>query len=535
MSRPESTRVVATPVSTLVTPARDWALEGLISGLAEVQPSLARYGEARAAEDQKLGAAARTGNRPMDETKGQAWARGYMHMDGVVKGQQDNSKLLETYQTKFDKEGGDVEQFIKEQHAELTKGLTDKHFLGGYNSTIDPALMKIRELNLDYHRKQAVQKVETNAMALLETSIRSYVAAGQPVPAQYIDDTRKQLNSQMGVGNGRFNDLYFEVIKRIGDEGNFAIYDTLKEKKPDGTPGMYFIPEWKMKIDAAQIHSQSVFLDGRAKAEAAAKKGREDRQDTALYEAFSLFQKGDEAGGTAAFARIVSSGLISRASELSKWDTMRAAAIKRDITPQMKIKENDMLAQIMQGKAGIKEIMAGGFTYEQNTSLLSQYDKTVSAARSLQAQARAQAGADRAEKRAIASEAYAIYKTKQFTDGHDFITHSMPRTPSARDPFQRQTEPERLATATAVREFTERAEGVKDPHELYKLSTEIVDRYRKNHTELKKTAIEGTTAGMLRYPSLDELIAAGKRREISADEFDRQYGIFKSLPPTGKK
>ncbi len=104
--------------------------------------------------------------------------------------------------------------------------------------------------------------------------MRLYAGNGEPIPDGVLDTQRKNIKDVYGISGTRFNDLLFASMKCIGDEGNYSIYDTLKKPKPDGTPGMYNIPEWKQKIDAAQIYSQDIFLAKRTTADAALKKER---------------------------------------------------------------------------------------------------------------------------------------------------------------------------------------------------------------------------------------------------------------------
>lgn len=108
---------------------------------------------------------------------------------------------------------------------------------------------------------------EAAALMRLDASLRRYVKKGEVIPDEVIESHRQHLRN-LGVSGSRFNDLLFSVLKPIGDEGNYAIFDILKRAKPDGIPGMYFIPGWREKIDQAQIHSQHVFLQKRREAEA---------------------------------------------------------------------------------------------------------------------------------------------------------------------------------------------------------------------------------------------------------------------------
>ena len=107
-------------------------------------------------------------------------------------------------------------------------------------------------------QQKAIQAIESDAMKKLDSHIRPFAERGEAIPDKGIDQIRGELRESFKVSGTRFNDLLFTAIKRIGDEGNPRIYEFFKKRRPDGTPGMYFIPAWKEKIGQAQRHARKV-------------------------------------------------------------------------------------------------------------------------------------------------------------------------------------------------------------------------------------------------------------------------------------
>jgi len=107
-------------------------------------------------------------------------------------------------------------------------------------------------------QQKAIQAIESDAMKRLDNHIRPFAARGNAIPDKGIDQIRGELRESFKVSGTRFNDLLFTAIKRIGDEGKPEVYEFFKRRRPDGTPGMYYIPAWKEKIGQAQRHARKV-------------------------------------------------------------------------------------------------------------------------------------------------------------------------------------------------------------------------------------------------------------------------------------
>jgi hypothetical protein len=423
-------------------------------------------------------------------------------------------KILSVHEKESTPHTGNIDDFVRDQFQKRTNGLTDQSALEGYNQTIIPHLQKIRDTQLEYQKEAVTQKVESNALAKLDSYIRPFAENGEPIPDEGIDQMRGDLGKFFGVTGKRYNDLLFNALDRLGKEGNYAVYDGLKKTRADGTPGMYFIPAWKERIDAAQIHSQNVFLAKRSAADAALKKEREDRQDTALYDVFIKMDT-DPAAAKVEYAKLRREGLFSRASDVIDWDSKFNAASKREASAEQQDQEVTLQQGIYTGKVRPQEIVQANITPAQKRSLISEGYKVKNDNR--QAATAGQTSAD------------AIYRTQDFRSGETYIETVLRPQSSPMDPMGIGTEFARQQMAAARREFTIRSREVKAPYELQGLAQEISTRYLDRRKDPRVNQ-ELDMAGTLRYSTLEELSTARKAGLITDPiEFGNHLRYFEAL------
>lgn len=515
--RPIRAQVAATSMDALpgyVPPVQDPTLQGLIDGLSKFNPALAKMDEDAKDAAAQRGAMDRLGSQDKRESSA-AYINEWSHFDGLIKGQQDASSLRQAYDTEFDKDRGDLEQFIRDKYGALTNGFqAEDPFLKGYDKALAPVLQDIRKSHTDYRKNAVESRVESNAMQLLDGGVRAYTSTGQPVPPEYVESIRGYLGGNFGVSSSRFDQLLFESVKRIGDEGNFSVYDSLKQNKPDGSPGTYYDPAWKAKIDAAQVHSQNVFLEKQTKADTLAKRQREEKQETALYDVFSQLYDGDAEGAKTKFDGLVKQGLFTRASDLIKWQDQFAKSQQKDARADQQATETEMLTRIYTGRAGIRDVIDADMTPQQKKGLLSEIRRVQ------QENRMAAAAEDKAEK--------AIYKSPEYKSGMDYIKGTMVSQPNALDPFGTGTIFDRQQRAAAELEFTRRASLTKDPAELNTVREEIVGRYLKRRKELADADKTLPGAGQLRYSSPAEAADAARKGLLSLDELAIHHNFFKA-------
>ncbi|PTR15079.1 hypothetical protein C8R31_104106 [Nitrosospira sp. Nsp2] len=520
ISAPRVTQVVAQPTNQLVTPAVDPELNGLIHGLATISPSLQQYAYATRFEQAKdnekqiaAGAAAKAQGKDIPPGSPEYFKHGYMVQAGQIGAEQAANEFTNRIQTEFDWDTGDLNKFTKDHFSQDTKGITDESYLEGYNQVIPKRIEAVQAGVLKHRSEALVAKTEANAMVKLDRDMRAYVENGEAIPDVVFDTHRKDLKDAFGISGSRFNELLFASMKRIGDDGNYAIYEALKKPKPDGTPGMYYIPAWKEKIDQAQIHSQNVYLQKRSQADASLKKEREDKQDTALYDVF-LKMDTDPASARMEYSRLRSEGLFSRASDLINWDTKINAASKREASAEQQDHEVTLQQGIYTGKVRPQQIVQADITPAQKRSLMTEWRQVTNDAR--QAAAAGQTAAN------------SIYRTQDFRSGETYIETVLRPQASPLDPMGIGTEFARQQMATARKEFTIRAREIKKPHELQELASEIATRFLDRRKDPRVNQ-EVEMAGSLRYSTLEELKAASDAGLLTDPvEFENHLRYFRA-------
>lgn len=496
----------ADTVPNYIPQVKDPALEGLVSGLSQLQPTLQRYMEQKQAQNAEQATTDSLGGLPPQKDE-PSYTQAYFHAKGVADGQQDASLLLQKYNTEFDKDKGNLDAWLPEQSQTRLKGIQDEDYLSGYRKSITPAFEVIRKQNLDYHRKAVETQVESSAMQMLSGGVRAYLTTGpEALPDGYITSVRDYMGKHLGVSSQRFDELLFDVVRTEGDNGYIDAYEVLKRDHPDGTPGLYNDPAWRQKIDQAAVHSWTV-------SQQRAQHDRDERQNKALFVPFEMLYDGKTKEARAAFDELRNSGLFSRAEDLIKWEREFSRVQNSEARSDQQEKELTMQAGIYQGKVGIRDVIGADLTAPQKRSLLSEVRRV---------QLENQQAAERAGK---AEDA--VYRTADFRTGEEFIkTMLKPRPKDPSDIFGNGTEFDRAQLAQAVLEFTRGARG-KSPQELRESAEEISTRYVKRRTGYDEQQQKDVGEARMPFRNLQEVRDAATKGLISTAEFRSYIDYFR--------
>jgi hypothetical protein len=485
---------------------RDADMDGFIKGLAAFQPSLEQYAQKEADAAGARATTDRMGGRDAQEP-GEAYARAYFATDGLVRAQADGADLLARYNTEFDKDKGDLEGWLQENSLGRLKGVTDEHYIGGYQKGILPALAEVRKSHSAYQKQAVETRVESNAMQLLDNGMRAYTSQGMPVPDGYMEAIQTHMRENLGVSDQRFQELAFEAAKRIGDEGHFDVYDTLKKDRIDGSPGLYYDPKWKEKIDAAELHSFSAFAT-RSQQE------RTQRYNKSLYD---VFAEEDPKMAQQKFKELKASGLFKGDAEgLIKWE--KNLVEKLDGKPDVRQMENEgpLMLRAVQGK----------LSYEDVLNAESRRDITSSQRKELFTRIRQTQVENRQLAAAEGSASEKIYKSKDFSSALDYVEGVLKPRPQPLENFdKKELEFDHLQLAQARREFFTAAAG-KQPGELQDLADSVAQRYIKRRQEADKGGMtpaqkEAATRAQVPYKTLVELRQALANQQVSPAEARR--------------
>lgn len=498
-------------VPSYIPQIQDPDLQGFLGGLSQVQPVLLKMMQEGQAQNDQQGTADRLGGVQTQKDE-PSYAQAYFRTDGVVKGQEDASLLLQRYNTEFDKDKGDLEGWLAEQYGSRLKGIQDKDYIEGYSRAITPALADIRKQHTDYHRKAVETRVESNAMQLLTGGVRSYLTTGeQALPDGYISSVRDYIGKNLGVSPKRFDELLFETVRTLGDEGQIDAYEVLKKDHPDGTPGLYNDPSWRHKIDQAAAHSMTV-------ANTRAQRDRDERQNKALY---PVFAEEDPKKAQAMFSDLKRGGLFSRADDLIKWEKLIYEKVDGKPDAGQLEKEGTLLSKVYQGGVSYRDILDaqahGDITSSQRKYLLSESRRVQQENRTLA--------------QAAGREEAAIYKSREFKDAEDFLKGMLrPRQKDAMDFDSERFLFDNAQLAQAHRELGRAAAG-KKPEEVGAVVDEITKRYMKRRQDKDAGYTQDQQArvgsGQIPFKNLAEAQDAARKGLLSPAEFRTYIDYFK--------
>lgn len=486
------TQVVANPADPGSLPAPSMSeLAGLLDGLATFDKALGSHIDQGIREEQAAGRRARATGQAQPDDASEDFARGYMAMDMSVKGDQDGAAMVQSYESSFDPDKDNFDDWLAKQYGERAYGL-DGPFREHYDTTFIKHVEKVRTAHAQAEGARVREKVESNALYVLDKAIGEVIETGgtltragaaptymaadsvdglvergninlsarprvrnadgsvstvrsmsvnfdgaevliptvsedgrvvsddeaialyrktgrhlgkftSPSAADaYAELLHKQQETQrgplerlseqvrkLGVSGDRFDELLFSAVKKYGDEGRPSVYQALKENRPDGSPGMYFSPEWKAKIDAAEEAATRAYVSGRKAVEEGMRKERDQRQEEAVGK---VLQIEDPKEAREAFDALLRDGLITNATDIDKYQRMLESRIKREATPEQQEAESMLLMRIYRGEAGTMDIIRaageGQISTAGRKSLLSEWYRV----KNDQRQAAAQSG-----------------------------------------------------------------------------------------------------------------------------------------------
>lgn len=499
----------------LEDPAYD-DLAQLANGLSQLAPGLSRYAEARDDNLRADGRAAAATGQALDPDSPEAKAQGYMSMTGEVRALQDADELAAKFENEFDKESGNVEDFIAKFYGDKMKGMEDPYYKRGYDKVLVPKLQEVRSAFTRYHAEQQKARNEGNAMFMVERLFKDYSMDDPYVSDAAIEEARQKANAA-GITNSRFNDILIQAAERRGAEGDPFVFDILKRPRADGTPGMYYIPKYKEQIDRAQIAAEKLYVANSEKDLKRAKELRDQRQDEAMLPIIQKLMSGDDKGARVDFEKLRGSGLFSSATELQKYANLFETSAKRSETAEQEEREAELMIGVANGKVSDREVLDSDLTPTQKRRLIADAARRRAEERTMAAQARAERSAQQRE-RASAVEAHKSYLAGVL---------SVPAAPGM--------PPSAAATrlrATALLEYSTRTTNGEDPS---KVVQDMQERYIKRIGELRSVEDFEDPRALLRYGTADELADAYERGLLSPDEFRNQSAILRKTKPTTKK
>jgi hypothetical protein len=244
------------------------SINQLAQALSAVKPELMNYAidkktEEYSAEILKGKGKAQTGGI----AEGEMEQYGYDSVKAVNDWTDWNQKVIQEYDLNFDKENGNVEDFLKTQwEAHPFQDKTDT-YTSKFTTLASKSMEKIRASQGEFATKLQDTKNNTELMRMFSHDINDVQGAGMDYTATHYEARRANLKAQFpGKTNSQLDELAYEAVANTVEETkDTELLNIFKNPHLDGTPGLYEIPKWKDKLDAlaykVTVESNKAFKD----------------------------------------------------------------------------------------------------------------------------------------------------------------------------------------------------------------------------------------------------------------------------------
>lgn len=382
ISNPQSIQPAASPVDQGTT---DNSWLGVSQALSAFNPKLEELAAIKASQASDQGASDRKLGLSPAENADAMYMEGYNRLDGYVKGK-DAEAAFTAEVAGMSKDGASLKDkngvsvtfdaFAANWVTEQKKAIQNPSVLKSYESVLGDAVDKMRGTHRAALLEDVTQTQEANAQKWMTDNIRQYVEKGQPISTQHLALMRKDLDLQFGTTGAKYNEMLFNSLSELSGEGNYEVWDVTKENRPDGTPGIFHIPEMQKRIISAQNTSMLRFAQRSEATEKATKKAREKKGEDLLVGVMMEAATGDPVKADRMFteALLANPGLFN-ATEVVEWTARKKSMLKERESPEQVNNEADLMGGVWSGKVGIPGILnalkSKAITGGQSTSLIS--------------------------------------------------------------------------------------------------------------------------------------------------------------------
>jgi len=285
ISRPVATPS-ARPVDATIMPSDDTALSSLAEGLSKASPGFEKYMNAKHDEFVKNEAIraermARIELMDKDEIteeilKGNLrpedspwFQEAYFKHGAVLQAQNTAQELRNKYDNEFDKDNGDINRFIRDNLKISERDLSDPDFAEPYLNALTDVETDIKKQQREYLSEKINLKKKTDIMLMIDNVVKEGVAEDKP-----LEWLKQNLNSMYVAGtevfltNQEVDEMVYSAVSASADNGNYNLIDYFLEPKPDGTPGLWYNPDFTDRINSlwdTSVKAHTKALDDRAK------------------------------------------------------------------------------------------------------------------------------------------------------------------------------------------------------------------------------------------------------------------------------
>lgn len=512
--------VAAAPTGAVLKPRMSDATEGLLRGLgmlaqttsaelAKEEDNLRRQGRAHA----KAG-----GDRAAADAKPKSFLTGYLEGLGEAAAINDRSDLIQAYSTDFNKDDGDIEEFLGTFYQQRMKegGITPE-FREAYDAQFAKAADEVRAMHgeavasniIDTNRAAAQKRLDQ----AVEESMDVTSVTGAPLGAALIERWQKIAVDQRIPRKERNEMLYLSLLK-YSQEGNPEVWEAARVDRVDPETGqkvdaLYSIPEFKQRIDQAEAAARNIRQNRQERDERRAEKELKERQDVAMRDVLDRYYEGDTDGAMGVLKSLRGDRkLFPNASDLINLEKLVVSHGEDLRAPEWEEEEAEMMLEIHSGGVSERDILNADLGRLNKRRLLS-YHRQVMADRRREAK---DAAADRRREEDV-------LRSKLVQADLQFIEDSLPRLDSLTDVLGVEADQARMDVAEVKRRFTSIA--FENPNLDYRQRREIAQRLIEEVQERRAMRQGNPSTALDRVPfkSYGELVRALDESRITPADF----------------
>jgi hypothetical protein len=198
------------------------------------------------------------------------YQKAFMAQMGQNMASRRSRQIAEEYESSFNKDEDDINEFIASRFGEDLRGLDDLDFKSGYLQKARPAEEAIRNNFSEYQiarvKQQAFDGFSENVFhAAMDAKDRGVaLSAGE---LGVLEDNARE----MGIERQQFNDIVVNSLMTLAQQGdgNPAVLEALKRKGTNGIASAYYTGRYGLKLQQAEAHATKLQLAAQAKAQGA--------------------------------------------------------------------------------------------------------------------------------------------------------------------------------------------------------------------------------------------------------------------------
>lgn len=326
----------SSPPPALETPAgapnvylqspRNGRLDQLVTALSAYEPMLRNAADDAAEQERTAAAKAATTGEPLAPEASPAFRSTYMAVRGQSEALKAADELQSAYETEFDKDAGNIDEFLNTWVAKDIQGVDDKDFLNGYLPIIAQAKTKLRQA----YTTRAAEEVQRTAIEdvhnLLVSEFTTAAKNGRALTMEQLN-ARYEQGRSLNLSNQDMNLVAVEAARLASLEYGPSVFDIFDQKKPDGTPGLTKTKDWGLRIAAYRRQA------------AAIQREKQEKQDAVLkFQAFRGARNKAEQGalGVNELEGLLKASLISEGEAKGLYGLQVEAAQRNEAVGKMR-------------------------------------------------------------------------------------------------------------------------------------------------------------------------------------------------------